>query len=62
MRVKDLIKQLSKFPQDLEVDVTRYSDFDSINGQWKLIHMEIAEVSKIKTENGKSVVEIHISY
>ena len=60
MKVKDLIKQLSKYPQDLEIDVTRSGEFDSIDGGLNLIHMEISDISRDRTTSGKDVLEIHV--
>lgn len=60
MKVKDLINILSKYPKNLEIDVTRSGDFDSIDTGWELIHMEITDISKTKTEDGKEMLEIHV--
>mgnify|MGYP003571248443 CR=1 FL=1 len=60
MKVKDLIKYLSEYPQDLEIDITSSRESDFMIGGFEESHHEIADIGRSKTDDGKDVLEIHI--
>ena len=60
MKVKDLIKLLSEYSQDLEIDITCSHESDSMIGGCVECHHEISDIGRSKTDDGKDVLEIHI--